>query len=107
MSLVVDRIGELGQAIQQKATELVIQVRAKTDPDATFKSIRKALENSKGDCDVFIEIVLDESLVRVRAHPSLKVEGSSDLETALQKLGCQIKWGGFDVTPRAAAAGTA
>ena len=106
MSLVVDRIGELGQAIQQKATELVIQVRAKTDPDATFKSIRKALENSKGDCDVFIEIVLDESLVRVRAHPSLKVEGSSDLETALQKLGCQIKWGGFDVTPRAAAAGT-
>ena len=77
-----------------------------TEMNATFESIRRILESSKGECDVVIELVLDESLVRIRAHPSIKVEGSASLEAALQNLGCQINWGGFELAPRAAAVGS-
>jgi hypothetical protein len=44
-------------------------------------------------------------VVRIRPHPSLKVQGSVELEAALAKLGCQVTWDGFNGKAQAAAAG--
>jgi DNA polymerase-3 subunit alpha len=104
VSLVVDKVVEIGQAIQQRATEMVIKICADKDVDGIFENIRKVLEASKGDCDVFFELNCEEWTVRIRAHPSLRVQGSVELEAALEQLGCRITWNGFDRAARAAGA---
>jgi hypothetical protein len=49
----------------------------------------------------------ENMIVRVRAHPSLKIQGSVEIESALRALGCEVIWQSLGVPPRAAAATTA
>ena len=62
------------------------------------------MEASPGECEVFIDVKVGDQLVRVRAHPSLKIEGSGAIETSLRNLGCEVIWEGFAAPIRAAAA---
>ena len=103
VSVVVDNITQLDEAIQQKASELIIRLPQNGDAVNAFDDILRVLESVKGECDVFLEIVCDDSIVRIRAHPSLRVQGSSELEAALQKLGCEVTWGGLETRVRVAA----
>jgi len=105
ITVIVEKIGELGQAKQQKASELIIRLPSAADSGTRCDAIKKLLETSKGECDVFLEVVCDGVLVRVRAHPSLKVQGSAEVEAALRKLGCEVTWESFGTSTRAAAAG--
>src|SRR5882672_2380353 len=54
--------------------------------------------------DEDVEVVSEDMLVRMRAHPTLKILGSVELETALRSLGCEVRWDGFVSQTRAAAA---
>src|SRR5204863_511729 len=45
--------------------------------------------------------------VRVRTHPSLKIQGSVEIESALRALGCEVIWQGVGAPARAVAATTA
>ena len=103
-TIIIDKISELTQAVQQKAREVVIQFVDQTHATARYDEVRKLLETSPGECDVFIEVKLDNMTVRVRAHPSLKIEGSAKIETSLRDLGCLVTWEGFGSPARAAAA---
>ena len=82
----------LDEAVQRKAQELVIRLPAADDPSVLCQNIAEVLERSRGDCEVFVEMTAGDCLVRMRAHPSLKVQGSIELERALQELGCEISW---------------
>jgi DNA polymerase-3 subunit alpha len=104
VTIIIDKIGELTQAVQQKAREVVIQFLDQVPDVARCDEVKKLLETSPGDCDVFIEVKLDNMTVRVRAHPSLKIEGSVKIETNLRNLGCGVIWEGFGSPVRAAAA---
>src|SRR5205807_3717075 len=104
ITLIADKITELMQAIQQKATEVVIRLPSALDKVAQCEEVKKVLERSPGDCDVFIEAVTDDLTVRIRAHPSLKVQGSVEIESALRNLGCEVIWNGFSAPTRAAVA---
>jgi DNA polymerase-3 subunit alpha len=106
ITVIVERLTELTQAIQQKATELIIRFPAGADSAQLSESIRTLLEQSKGDCDVFVEVISEDMLVRMRAHPTLKIQGSVELEIALRKLGCDVRWDGLVTPTRAAAAST-
>jgi DNA polymerase-3 subunit alpha len=106
ITVIVERLTELTQAIQQKATELIIRFPAGADSAQLSESIRTLLEQSKGDCDVFVEVISEDLLVRMRAHPTLKIQGSVELETALRNLGCEVRWDGLVTPTRAAAAST-
>jgi len=82
----------LDEAIQRRARELVIRLPATDDASVLCENISAVLERSKGDCEVFVEMTLEGGLVLIRAHPSLKVQGSVELEQALRDLGCEITW---------------
>ena len=100
ITIIAEKIIELTQAVQQKARELIINF---PNPQAEqCEEVKQLLEQAPGECDVFIEMIIDGMTVRIRAHPSLKVQGSVEIETALRNLGCQVIWGGF--VARAAAA---
>jgi len=107
ITVIVEKIGELGQAIQQKARELIIRLPSMTNFQTICDGVRNVVETCKGDCDVFVELVSEGMLVRVRVHPSLNVQGSEEIETALRELGCEVTWGGFSTGMRAAIAGVA
>ena len=103
ITLIADRVNALTGAVQQKARELVIRIPdVQINGGARCEEIKAILDRSDGDCDVFLEIVLDDMTVRVRAHPSLKVQGSVEIESALRSLNCEVIWEGF--AARAAAA---
>lgn len=104
ITVIVERLTELIQAVQQKARELIIRFPTGADSARLSESIRALLEQSKGECDVFVEIVSEDMLVRMRAHPTLKIQGSVELEAALLSLGCEVRWDGFASPTRAAAA---
>jgi DNA polymerase-3 subunit alpha len=99
ITIIAEKITELTQAVQQKARELIIHFPNAREEQC--EEVKKLLEEAPGDCDVFIEMTVNEMKVRIRAHPSLKVQGSVEIEKALQNLGCEVIWGGF--APRAAA----
>jgi predicted component of type VI protein secretion system len=101
-----DRVTELTQAVQQKARELLIRLSTSNDAEQ-FEAVKKLLEQSPGDCEVFVEVPAENMTVRVRAHPSLKIQGSVEIESALRALGCEVIWQGFGAPARAAAATTA
>ena len=104
ITVIAEKLTELTQAVQQKARELVIRIPATTDSGQLCEVVKNLLEQSKGDCDVFVEVVAEGMLVRVRTHPSLKVQGSAEIESALRGLGCEVRWEGFAVSKQAAAA---
>jgi hypothetical protein len=105
VTIIVEKVGELEQAIQQKATEMTVRLANETDLPKMCDSIKHLLETSPGDCDVFVEVLSNGAIVRMRAHPSLKVQGSSQLEASLRELGCDVHWDGYSSTPRTAVAG--
>jgi DNA polymerase-3 subunit alpha len=103
-TVIVERIVELEQAIQQKARELIIRLPVAVESGKLCDAIRNLLEQSKGECDVFLEVLSEGVLVRMRAHPSLKVRGSASMEAALNDLGCGVRWEGYASAIRAATA---
>jgi DNA polymerase-3 subunit alpha len=107
ITVIVEKLTELTQAVQQKAREMTIAFPAAPDSAQLFEAVRNLLEQSKGDCDVFVELVSEGMLVRVRAHPSLKVQGSAEIESALRNLGCEVRWEGFNNGQAVAARGAA
>jgi DNA polymerase-3 subunit alpha len=103
-SIIIDKIGELTQAVQQKAREVVIRFINGPPISDSFEQVKQLLEAAPGDCDVFIELKVEDMIVRVRTHPSLKIEGSATIESNLRNLGCEVIWEGLAAAPRAAAA---
>src|SRR5258706_202423 len=107
ITVIAERLTELTQAVQQKARETLIAFPAMADSAQLSETVKSLLEKSKGDCDVFVEVTSEGMLVRVRAHPSLKVRGSAEIESALRNLGCEVRWEGFAARQAAAAPGSA
>lgn len=104
VTIFAERIVDLNGAVQRKAQEMMILLP--TGVDGVFcDRIIGLLEQSKGECDVLIELPVEGSVVRLRAHHSLKVQGSPELEAALRECGCKVSWG-HSPTKLAAAAGS-
>jgi DNA polymerase-3 subunit alpha len=104
ITIIAEKVTELTQAVQQKARELIIHLAQTQDEASQCEEVKKLLEQSPGDCDVFIDMSIDGMRVRIRAHPSLKVQGSVEIERALRNLGCEVVWGGFAARAVAATA---
>lgn len=105
VTVIVEKVGELDQAIQQKAREITVRLPTETELPKVCAAVKQVLETSPGECEVFIEIRSNGAMVRMRAHPSLKVQGSTELEAALRNLGCDVNWDGYASPVRAAVAG--
>ena len=103
-TIIAETLIELNRAVQHKARELVIRLPNAPDYAQLCESIKNLLEQTRGDCDVFVELISEGKLVRMRAHPSLKVQGSAEIEAALHSLSCEVRWEAFATATRAVAA---
>ncbi|HVS81730.1 MAG TPA: DNA polymerase III subunit alpha [Pyrinomonadaceae bacterium] len=104
-TIFVEKVVDLNGAVQRKARELVIRLPRGVD-GVLCDRIIGLLEQSKGECDVLVELPIEGSLVRLRAHHSMKVQGSGEIEAALREFGCEVRWAGHSPAKRVAAAGS-
>ena len=105
-TIFAEKVVDLNGAVQRKARELVIRLPKGVDAVGLCDRIIGLLEQSKGECDVLIELPIGGSLVHLRAHHSLKVQGSGEIEAALREFGCEVRWAGHSPAKRLAAAGS-
>jgi len=95
ITVIAEKLTELTQAVQQKARELVISLPATTNSGELCDVVKNLLEQSKGDCDVFVEVVAEGMLVRVRTHPSFEGSGQRRDRISSAKPGLRSPLGRF------------
>jgi hypothetical protein len=90
-SVIVDQVHCLDDML--KAKELVVlRVPQAPDPAELFDNILHLISIHSGTCEVMLETPVDKDLVvRVKVNSTLRVERSEKLETALKKVGCNLR----------------
>jgi DNA polymerase-3 subunit alpha len=90
-SVIVDQVHCLDDML--KAKELVVlRVPQAPDPAELFDNILHLISMHSGTCEVMLETPVDKDLVvRVKVNSTLRVERSEKLETALKKVGCNLR----------------
>jgi DNA polymerase III subunit alpha len=91
-TIIGEEVNALDEALSRKARELVIRLPPRDNMEAVCGQIAPVLEQAKGDCEVYLEVEIGAATVRMRAHSSLRVSGSKQLEQTLRELGCEVKW---------------
>ncbi|HEV2799031.1 MAG TPA: DNA polymerase III subunit alpha [Pyrinomonadaceae bacterium] len=73
---------------------LVIELPAGVDIGEKCEAVSRALRDSPGDCEVFLELHLREEGFRVRAQPSRVIRVCQDerLDAALAAAGVSVNW---------------
>lgn len=72
---------------------VVLRAPNQKDYSVYFDSILTILNAHPGDCDVTLEtLVNDETVVRIKANPALRVRRSTELESQLKELGCAVSF---------------
>jgi DNA polymerase-3 subunit alpha len=92
-SVIVQEVLLLNETLQQRS-RLVTITLPKQDPSTdTLNHIFQLIDKYRGDCDILIEVLLeDDVIVQTKPHSALRVKGSLALEDQLAKLGCTFRW---------------
>lgn len=93
LTLLAEEVARLDGVRQQKSRGVVVRVPTGVGLDEILETLFETLDQSRGDCEIFLDFLLDDGLmVRVRPHTTLRVQGSLELETILLKYGCHVEW---------------
>ncbi len=93
ITLIVQEAKKLSEAIPLKAQNVSILLPGKDFVDEDyFENLFNILSKHNGNCEVFLNINLENNIVlKLRSKP-LRVQGSIHLENELIKKGCQVNW---------------
>ncbi len=93
ITLILEETKKLADAITNKAQNVSITLPFRQVDEKYLEDIFTVLDKHKGNCEVYLNLRLDqEILIKVYAQP-LRIQGSSRLESDLKNRGCQIEWG--------------
>jgi DNA polymerase-3 subunit alpha len=91
-SIIVDQVQSLDDLVKAKELVVLRVPPAPNDPAELFDSILHLINTNAGNCDVVLETAVNtDILVRVKVSSSLRVERSEKFETAVRKMGCELK----------------
>lgn len=89
-TIIVDQIQTM-EAVSRTHEFVILRTPEQADFAELFDAILHVLSSHPGDCEVAIEILVeDQTLVRIKTNPALRVKRSSELDQALTKLGCLL-----------------
>jgi DNA polymerase-3 subunit alpha len=89
----LDDISNLDNARQQKAGAVVVRLPESPEQNSLLADLFKLFNSEKGDCEVLLELFLEGGVfVRVKPHTTIRVKGSSKLETAIKAFNCGVEW---------------
>ena len=91
VTVIAEEVARLEDVLQRKSRGVV--VRLSGAKDGLLDKIFGILDSHRGDCEVMLDMVLDDGvLVRLRPHGAFRVQGSLELENALRGHGCHVEW---------------
>ncbi len=91
VTVIAEEVARLEEVLQRKSRGVV--VRLSGAKDGLLDKIFGILDSHRGDCEVMLDMVLDDGvLVRLRPHGAFRVQGSLELENALRGHGCHVEW---------------
>ena len=91
VTVIAEEVARLEEVLQRKSKGVV--VRLSGAKDGLLDKIFGILDSHRGDCEVMLDVVLDDGvLVRLRPHGAIRVQGSLELENALRGHGCHVEW---------------
>jgi DNA polymerase-3 subunit alpha len=90
-ALIAEEVTGLSDVIQRKARAVIVRLPRGAEND--LGQLFTTLDRHRGDCEVLLEMYLEDGvLVRARTHGTLRVQGSTELERALQQSGYGVEW---------------
>jgi DNA polymerase III subunit alpha len=89
-SVIADQLQSLDSIIKGSEV-MVVRLPISDDSETLFDSILHLLNTHPGTCDLAVELMVENALVRIKPNSQLRVERSSQLDTALKQLGCAVR----------------
>ncbi len=92
ITVILEDAKKLADAIPQKSRTISVVLPEKQVDEKFFEDLFIVLSRNKGNCEVFLNFLVEgKYLLRVFSQP-LRVQGSSSLENELRQKGCQVSW---------------
>ncbi|HEY0077961.1 MAG TPA: DNA polymerase III subunit alpha [Pyrinomonadaceae bacterium] len=92
-TIIAEELVRLEEVLQKRAKSVIVRLPAGGSAQTHLEPIWRVLGSHRGDCEVLLEMYLEGGvLVRTRAHGTLRVKGSVELEAALREFGCGVEW---------------
>ena len=89
-TIIVDQVKTM-EAVSRTSEFIVLRTPEHPENGELFNAILDILSAHPGDCDVAIETIIEnQTLVRVKTNPALRVKRSNELDGALAQLGCKL-----------------
>jgi DNA polymerase-3 subunit alpha len=89
-SVIADQLQSLDRIIKGSEV-MVVRLPISDDSETLFDSILHLLNTHPGTCDLAVELVVENALVRIKPNSQLRVERSGQLDAALKQLGCAVR----------------
>lgn len=90
-SLIADHVQSLDEIVKNREV-VVLRMPSTEEPEELFDSILHLLNTNPGNCDVALEVMINEStVVRVRTNSAIRIERTEGLSLALEQAGCKVR----------------
>jgi len=76
----------LDEVRQREASSMTVRIALDGFFEESVPHLRELLEHHRGECELLFELVRSDFTVRLRPHPFVRVEPSSDLVASLEAL---------------------
>jgi len=90
-TIIVDQVQSI-DATARGNEFLVLRAPQHEDFPTLCDSILSLLNAHPGDCEVAMEALIDDTVVRIKPSDALRIKRSAELEKALKELGCTISF---------------
>ena len=92
ITIILEDARKLAEALPLKARLASIVLPKKNLCESFFEELFTTLSRDKGNCEVDLEILLENKLkLKLQSQP-LRIQGSCRLENELIEKGCQVEW---------------
>jgi DNA polymerase-3 subunit alpha len=92
ITLILDDVKKLEDAVPLKARNVKITLPANNLDEIYFEKLFSILSRSKGNCEVYIDFILNESIALKMLSLPLRTQGSIKIEDDLKSHGCRVDW---------------
>jgi DNA polymerase-3 subunit alpha len=92
ITIILEDARKLADALPLKARQASITLPKKNPAENFLEDLFTILSRDKGNCEVNLELLLEDRLkLKLQSQP-LRIQGSSRLERELIEKGCQVNW---------------
>jgi DNA polymerase III subunit alpha len=92
ITIILEDAKKLEDAVPLKARNVSITLPEKIDNEAILEELFSILSQSKGNCEVYLNLVLNEKISLKMLSMPIRTQGSSKIEQDLRQRGCQVNW---------------